>query len=315
MRTLVCAQCHVEYYFGNNPGDNEGKDPTFAGKGRYLVFPWDEGMSAEEIEEYFEKRGEFYDWVHPVSGAHMVKMQHPDYEMFSTGIHAYRDVSCADCHMPYRTEGGVKYTNHHIQSPLLDISSSCGVCHRWSEAQVTARVESMQTKHMNLKFIAEDAIMYAHFDVAACMEAGASDGDLADMRDMLWRAQMRWDYVSANNGAGFHSPQESARILGGAIDLAQKVRLLAVRVLAKHGYTDPVSYPDVSTRQKALAVITAFEKAANDPGVNPPSLLDGPLSAATEPEDPMAGIPAQGGPPEDGDSTAPPVQGDEPTPR
>jgi nitrite reductase (cytochrome c-552) len=273
MRSLVCAQCHVEYYFGNNPSENEGKEPTFAGKGKYLVHPWDEGLTADEFETYFAKRPDFHDWVHPISGTPMIKMQHPDWEMYTTGIHAFRGVSCADCHMPYRTEGGVKYTSHHVQSPLLDIAGSCGVCHRWSEEEVKTRVEGIQTRHHDLKLMAEDAIVYAHFDVAACIEAGAMDEELAPMRDMLWRAQMRWDYISANNGMGFHSPQESARILGEAIDLASKVRIDSIRVLAARGISKPPAYPDISTREKALAVITAFEKAAGDASVKPPSLL------------------------------------------
>ncbi|MBW2262558.1 MAG: ammonia-forming cytochrome c nitrite reductase subunit c552 [Deltaproteobacteria bacterium] len=271
MRSLVCAQCHVEYYFGNNPDEN--KDLTFAHKGKYLVHPWDEGLTVDEFDAYFEKRPDFHDWVHPISGTHMIKMQHPDWEVFETGIHAFRGVSCADCHMPYRSEGGVKFTNHHVQSPLLDIASSCGVCHRWSEAEVKSRVETIQQKNADLRISAEDALVFAHFDVAACIEAGASDTELEPLRDGLWRAQMRWDYVAANNGMGFHSPQECARVLADAIDLAHQVRILAVRLLAIHGITQPPAYPDISTRAKALAVITAFEKAAGDESLPPPSLL------------------------------------------
>ncbi len=273
MRSLVCAQCHVEYYFANNPGENAQGDETFGHKGKYLVFPWDRGKSAEEIAEYFAERPEFFDWVHPVSRTRMIKMQHPDWEVYSTGIHAFRQVSCADCHMPYRTEGGVKFTNHHITSPLLDVSSSCGVCHRWSEKDVTSRVTGMQTNQAELKARVEDAIVYAHFDVAACMQAGATDEELGPLRDLLWRAQLRWDYVSAHNGMGFHSPQECVRTLAQAIDLAQEARIGAARILAGHGHILPVVYPDIGTREKALAVIVAFEKAAADPSVAPPVLL------------------------------------------
>ena len=272
MRSLVCAQCHVEYYFGNNPGDNGG-ETTFAHKGKYLVHPWDEGTSVESMERYYEKRPEFYDWIHPISGTRMIKMQHPDWEMYSTGVHAYRGVACADCHMPYRTEGGVKFTNHFIQSPLLDVSNSCGVCHRWSEEEILNRVVSIQGKEAEFKLLVEDALVYAHFDVAACSEAGASDEELASLRDIMWRAQMRWDYVSANNGMGFHSPQESMRILGMSLDLAQQIRIESARVLARQGFQDAPVYPDWSSREKAMAVITGFEEAASNSNVAPPSLL------------------------------------------
>ncbi|HUU70681.1 MAG TPA: ammonia-forming cytochrome c nitrite reductase subunit c552 [Planctomycetota bacterium] len=43
------------------------------------------------------------------------------------------------------------------------------------------------------------------------------------------RAQMRWDYVAANNGMGFHSPQEAGRILSSAVDLAHQARVAALK--------------------------------------------------------------------------------------
>ena len=39
MRSLVCAQCHVEYYF--------------KGDGKYLTFPWDKGFTVEDMEAYY----------------------------------------------------------------------------------------------------------------------------------------------------------------------------------------------------------------------------------------------------------------------
>ena len=251
MRSLVCAQCHVEYYF--------------KGKGNYLTFPWDKGQSVENMEEYYNEI-DFTDWTHAISGARMVKMQHPDYELYSTGIHAYMNVSCADCHMPYKTEGGAKFTNHHVQSPLLNIENSCGVCHRWSEDEIRSRVEAIQDKGSEGRKRAERAISMAHFDIAACKEAGASEAELEKVRGLIRAAQIRWDYVAANNGLTFHSPQESMRILGAAVDLAQECRVEALRVLAKYGYTS-VKYPDMSTEANAKAVIKSFIEG------NSPSLL------------------------------------------
>lgn len=252
MRTLVCAQCHVEYYF--------------KGKGNYLTFPWDKGTSPEQIEQYYEE-ADFADWTHAISKAKMVKMQHPDYEVYSTGIHAYRGISCADCHMPYRTEGGVKFTDHHIQSPLLNIANSCAVCHRWSEAEIRARVETIQDKTHQGRVRAETTLAQAHFDIAAAYEAGASDEELANVRKLVRGAQLRWDYVAANNGLGFHSPQECMRILVEAIDLGGQCRAECARILAKHGVLKPIQYPDFSTKEKAQTVIMPFVEG------KPPKLL------------------------------------------
>lgn len=245
MRSLVCAQCHVEYYFQPEPQD-------------YLKFPWDKGTTVEDMIAYYDEIG-FTDYVHAVSKTPIVKAQHPDFELYSTGVHAYRGVSCADCHMPYRTEGGVKFTDHHVQSPLLNIANSCAVCHRWGEEEIRARVESIQDKVQEAMLDAEEALVKAHFDIAAAIEAGAGEEDLAAARTLLRHAQFRWDYVSANNGMGFHSPQESMRILGDAANEAQQVRLLMARLLAKKGITEPVEYPDISTKEKAWEAIQVFE--------------------------------------------------------
>jgi len=252
MRTLVCAQCHVEYYF--------------QGPGKYLTFPWDEGLGAELMESYYEA-SDFADWTHAISKASMVKMQHPDYEVYTTGIHAYRDVSCADCHMPYRTEGGVKFTDHHVESPLLNVAGSCAVCHRWGEDEIRSRVEAIQDKVREGRDRAEAALARAHFDVAGAMQAGATDDELQGIRGLVRGAQLRWDYVAAHNGMGFHSPQECMRLLGAAVDLAGQCRVECARILARHDVTTPVRYPDFSTKEKAQALIARFAEGS------PPDLL------------------------------------------
>ena len=250
MRSLVCAQCHVEYYFRNDQN---------AGLINYLTLPWKNGTSVEAMITYYDSR-DFSDYRHPISGTPIVKAQHPDYELYLTGIHSYCDISCADCHMPYRTEGGLKFTDHHIQSPLLNISNSCAVCHRWSEEDIRNRVERIQTKASNAMLAAEEALVYAHFDLAAAMQSGATDEDLTELRKLLRHAQFRWDYVSSNNGVGFHSPQESMRILGDSVNQAQQVRVLAARLLAKKGIITAPKYPDVSTREKASEIANNFVK-------------------------------------------------------
>ncbi|MCU0639432.1 MAG: ammonia-forming cytochrome c nitrite reductase subunit c552 [Candidatus Krumholzibacteria bacterium] len=248
MRSLVCAQCHVEYYFLTDERD---------GKKDYLTLPWERGEGVDGMIDYYDGYG-FSDFIHPVSGTPMIKSQHPDYEMYSSGIHAYRNVSCADCHMPYVSEGGMKHSDHHVRSPLLNISNSCAVCHRWTEEEIRGRVESIQTACFESKMAAEEALVKAHFDVAAAAQAGATDGELEPARRLLRHAQFRWDYVSSNNGMGFHSPQEYMRISGAAADGAQQARLLAARLLAAKGFYGAPVYPDISTREKALEVARGF---------------------------------------------------------
>ncbi|MBX7133563.1 MAG: ammonia-forming cytochrome c nitrite reductase subunit c552 [Fimbriimonadaceae bacterium] len=247
MRSLVCAQCHVEYYF-------KGK------KEKYLAFPWDDGLNAEGMEKYYEKSGHV-DWTHAISGAKMIKMQHPDYEVYSQGIHAYRNVSCADCHMPYKSEGGIKFTDHQVRSPLQNIANSCQVCHRWSEDEIRDRVYGMQDKHAEMLTTALSSITKLHLEIGDAMKRGATDSDLDEARQLVSKAQMYWDYVAANNGMGFHAPQECARVLNKALQLSTDGRLAINRVRAKFGVNEPLTLPDVSDKAKAQAYIKPYVEA------------------------------------------------------
>ena len=262
MRSLVCAQCHVEYYF-------KGKD-------HYLTFPWDEGTTPEKMDEYFADAkhtdsadAEFADFTNAISKTRMVKIRHPDYEVYRTGVHAYRNVACADCHMPYRSEGGAKFTDHHLQSPLLNISNCCAVCHRWSEAEIRQPGRGDPGQGPRRPAAGGNVPAQAHFDVAAAMQAGADDQELAGVRRLVRSAQLRWDYVAANNGMGFHSPQECMRILAAAVDLAGQGRVECARILARHGVTRPVAYPDFSTKEKAQELVQQFLAG------KPPKLIAG----------------------------------------
>ncbi len=245
MRSLVCAQCHVEYYFKKDPKN-------------YLTFPWHKGTTVEDMIKYYDEVGHI-DYVNAISKTPIVKAQHPDYEIYLTGVHAYNNVACADCHMPYRTEGGMKFTDHHVQSPLLNISNSCAVCHRWSEEEILKRVESIQDKVQNAMIMAEEAIVKAHFEIAVGIKAGADDEELAEARKLVRHAQFRWDYVSANNGMGFHAPQECTRILGEAANEAQEARLIITRLLATKGITEKQTYPDYNSKAKATAIIKQYQ--------------------------------------------------------
>ena len=50
----------------------------------------------------------------------------------------------------------------------------------------------------------------------------ANDAQLATARLRLREAQWYWDYAAAENGVGFHNPDQIARTLGLSIDLAHQ---------------------------------------------------------------------------------------------
>ena len=239
MRSLVCAQCHVEYYFGEN---------------NYLIFPWDKGYSADEMEAYKDSV-QHTDWVHSLSRAPMIKAQHPDYELYKTGIHAQRGVSCADCHMPYKREGGIKFTYHHITSPLQNIESTCQVCHRESEATLLANVYERQDKISELRRIVEVNLARLHIEAKHAWDAGATEEEMKDVLQLIRHAQWRWDWVAAANGYGIHSPNEALRVLGTSIQKSQEARIILATIFAKYDKDYPIEMPDISTKAKAQEFI------------------------------------------------------------
>jgi nitrite reductase (cytochrome c-552) len=240
MRMLTCAQCHVEYYF-------KGED-------NYLTFPWDKGMSVEDMESYYDEYN-FADWTHPISKAPMLKAQHPDYELFQTGIHAQRGLACADCHMPYINEGGLKFTDHKIQSPLNNVANTCQICHREETSELIANVYERQDKIKANRNKLEKLLVRAHVEAGKAWELGAKEDQMTNILQDIRHAQWRWDFVAASHGGSFHSPIESARIITTGINIAQDARIKLARVLADLGHNTEVPYPDISTKAKAQAYI------------------------------------------------------------
>ncbi|HPG34393.1 MAG TPA: ammonia-forming cytochrome c nitrite reductase, partial [Lentimicrobium sp.] len=240
MRSLVCAQCHVEYYF--------------KGEGKYLTFPWDKGFSADNMEAYYDEV-DHVDFVHKLSKTPIIKAQHPDFELYMTGVHADRGVACADCHMPYKREGGMKFTDHKIQSPLANISGSCQVCHRESEAKLMGNVVERQGKVEELRRIAEKNLARVHIEAKTAWDNGATEEEMKPVLQLIRHAQWRWDWVAAANGLGFHSPVEALRVLGTSIQKVQEARILLTEIFVKRGVKTPIEMPDISTKEKAQKYI------------------------------------------------------------
>ncbi|HOY31261.1 MAG TPA: ammonia-forming cytochrome c nitrite reductase subunit c552 [Bacteroidales bacterium] len=240
MRSLVCAQCHVEYYF--------------KGEGKYLTFPWDRGQTADSMEKYYNEVNHI-DFTHALSKTPVLKAQHPDFEMFQTGIHSQRGVACADCHMPYRREGGIKFTDHKIQSPLNNISGSCQVCHRESEATLLHNVYEIQDKTEQIRRIAEKNLYLVHVGSKLAYDNGATEDEMKSVHQLIRSSQWCWDWVAAANSIGFHSPVESLRVLALSIQRAQEARLLLLEVLFNHNVKLPFDIPKIATKAEAMKLI------------------------------------------------------------
>jgi nitrite reductase (cytochrome c-552) len=217
MRAFVCGQCHVEYYF--------------KGTEKRLTYPWVKGLKVDSILSYYEEM-KFKDWVHAETGAEVLKAQHPEFEMWNQGIHARSGVACADCHMPYKRVGAMKISDHHVQSPVLNINRACQTCHKWSEQELKDRIETIQDRTYQLRNLAMDALISLIGDIQKVKKLGKTDAEVASARSFQRKAQFYLDFVEAENSTGFHAPQEAARILGESMNFT-RLGQLSLREIKK----------------------------------------------------------------------------------
>jgi nitrite reductase (cytochrome c-552) len=216
MRSFVCGQCHVEYYF---KGDK-----------KVVTYPWAKGLKVEEIEGYYDEI-KFKDYVHAETGAQILKAQHPEFETWNQGIHARSGVSCSDCHMPYVREGAIKVSDHQVRSPLLNIAKACQTCHRASEQEIKLRAEGIQARTKSLMDRAENAVIELQDALKSAKEKSPDTAAVKEAQALHRKALWRVDFINAENSLGFHAPQESARILGEAIDYSRQgqIKLLGAK--------------------------------------------------------------------------------------
>ncbi len=222
MRSFVCGQCHVEYYCANKA---------------VLRFPWDNGLKMEQLEQVWEDEqfadgSDFYDYVHEETGAPVFKVQHPEFELWSQGLHARSGVSCADCHVPYEKQGATKISNHRVESPLKNLNTACQTCHNVPESDLAERVERIQSTTLAHLELAAAAMVDMLDAILEAKESGATAEEMAELHELQRKSTWRLDYISSENSRGFHAPQESMRILGESIDYSRRAQALALRIRA-----------------------------------------------------------------------------------
>jgi nitrite reductase (cytochrome c-552) len=235
MRTYVCAQCHVEYYFADK---------------KRLTYPWARGLLADSMLAHYDSVGHT-DWTHATSGTPALKAQHPEFEMHSQGTHGRAGVTCADCHMPYKREGAMKVSDHHVQSPMLNVNRACQTCHKASEAELQARVATIQGRTFQLRGTAMDAVLALTDDIARIARADSAHAALGPARTHQRHAQFLLDFVEAENSQGFHAPQEAARLLANAINHAR----LGQAVIRGDGSAPVVSEAPGDPRERKLRAV------------------------------------------------------------
>jgi nitrite reductase (cytochrome c-552) len=121
--------------------------------------------------------------------------------------------------------GGLKISDHHVNSPLLKVNRSCQTCHHFPEEEMKARVEDIQDRFFKLRNTALDALMDLINDIKAHKDK-ATPEQLAKARDYQRRGQFMIDFIISENSMGFHAPQEAMRILGDAINLCRSGQIV-----------------------------------------------------------------------------------------
>jgi nitrite reductase (cytochrome c-552) len=233
MRSFVCGQCHVEYYCATRAT---------------LFFPWNKGLKVEQIEAYYDSykfpddQHRFFDWKHGETGAELIKAQHPEFEVWSQGVHARAGVACADCHMPYVREGAMKVSDHHVRSPLLMVNRSCQVCHPAAEDELKGRVAAIQARHHELLGRSSKALVDMLDAIKGARQAGVSMEKLAPVLELQRKAQWRLDFIASENSTGFHAPQEAARVLAESIDYSRQA-VAEAQALHMSAPANPVAVP------------------------------------------------------------------------
>ena len=246
MRSLVCAQCHVEYYFKKTPV-KDGKTAAV------VTLPWKNGTNVDDMEKYYDGI-EFSDYVHQISKAPIIKAQHPEYETWQTGAHGKNNVSCADCHMPYVQEGGIKYTDHKIGSPLEHMDKTCMNCHRTDEKSLLDNIKLKKDRKDELAKKALVQLSAAHLEAGKAWEVGATEAEMKSILTDIRHSQWRLDYAIASHGAFYHAPEETLRTLGTALEKAGNARIELAKVLAKHGAGD-YKAPEIKDKKQAQEII------------------------------------------------------------
>jgi nitrite reductase (cytochrome c-552) len=222
MRSFVCGQCHVEYYCSTK---------------ETLFFPWHKGLKVEQIEQTYNEHQfpdgtPFLDYMHGETGAPVYKAQHPEFELWSQGVHARSGVSCADCHMPYERQGAMKVSSHWVRSPLLNINNACQTCHNVPEAELRGKVDTIQGRTQGLLSRAATAMAEMLDAIRQAQATGATKEQLAPIFELQKKSMWRLDFISSENSMGFHADQEAARILGESIDYSRRAQAAALRLRA-----------------------------------------------------------------------------------
>jgi formate-dependent nitrite reductase cytochrome c552 subunit len=232
----LCAQCHSEYVGGYSA--NTGLDQDY--------FPWAKPADLEAL--YSDLFGYLQDWTHGgpivpwqsdeanargffpygeryVIGEPLVKVQHPEAEVFLGSPMYNAGATCTDCHSARVTRlDGSRYTSHWFTSPIKIMdgfvgetatgativaaaTNPCAKCHVGDTiAQSKQRIRDVQ----NAFFFGQERTQIALVNALRFISSQPPGPEREANVAVYQRAAMRWEYyVQAENSMGFHNAPEA----------------------------------------------------------------------------------------------------------
>jgi formate-dependent nitrite reductase cytochrome c552 subunit len=219
---LLCGQCHVEYVC--NPGtDRKTGDRVTFDSELTNHFPYKNVLN---MYDHYVNKIKFTDYIHPLTGAKLVKFQHPESETYYNSKHDKAGVGCDTCHTPKikSKKTGKEYTSHFAVTPREHIKESClsGGCHsNWTEKDAIYSIDSVKAYFKGKLRKAEFWLDQLIDKIVEAKKEGISDDIIAKAQDYHVIAHINWEWWTAENSDGFHNPELARESITSSIDASQ----------------------------------------------------------------------------------------------
>lgn len=216
---MMCGQCHVEYACNAGFEFDTGKRVGYEDR-RTNHYPL---KNAKDILAHYKKIN-FYDFKHAVTGARLVKLQHPEIETYWGSAHDKAGVQCHQCHMPkVKAKRGKQYTNHGVIRPINAVKEACLGCHSKSTVEEKrSQIETVQN-YIKGKMRKSEYWLGKLIDTyAAAQKAGVPEAVLAEAREKHEEAHVLWEWWTAENSDGWHNPELARDSLTASIIASKK---------------------------------------------------------------------------------------------
>jgi len=229
---MMCAQCHVEYACGTGFEFDSGNKVGFDDP-RTNHFPL---TGPKDILAHYKKLN-FYDFRHAVTGARLVKLQHPEAETFFGSVHDKSGVTCADCHMPpMKNKSGKIFRSHQVMRPKSHVKESCMRCHPDSTVQRKLyQIDAVQN-YIRGKMRKSEYWLGQLIDTyAVARRWGVDEATLAKAREKHEEAHVLWEWWTAENSDGFHNPDLARETLTASIAASKEAVALLNKAMESSG--------------------------------------------------------------------------------